>query len=146
MPPPFGLNTKILEHIEPKKITKISGEGAQPPPRTPSSVGMGRGHPRPTLHPIGASGASNLASLALVPPSQNPKYATGDDLGKFITLSVHPCLQHDPVRQRVTTADTSSCFKSGLGGIRKTLIRFFIESSTDCLLKAECFKYSGEEV
>jgi len=41
---------------------KISGEGAQPPPQTPSSVG--RGHPLPTLHPIGAS---NLASLALAP-------------------------------------------------------------------------------
>jgi len=37
---------------------------------------VGRGHPLPTLHPIGASGASNLASLALAPPSQNPKYAT----------------------------------------------------------------------
>ena len=73
--PPFGLNTHFFEHIEPKKIFKISGEGAQPPPQTCSSVG--RGHLLPTLHPIGASGASNLASLALPPPpSQNPKYAT----------------------------------------------------------------------
>jgi len=37
---------------------------------------VGRGHPLPTLYPIGASGASNFASLALPPPSQNPKYAT----------------------------------------------------------------------
>jgi len=44
---------------------KISGEGAQPPSHTPSS--MGRGHPLPTLYPIGASGASNFASLALPP-------------------------------------------------------------------------------
>jgi len=60
IPPPFGLNTKIVwTHWTPKKI---SGEGAQPPPQTRSSVG--RGHPLPTLYPIGAS---NLASLALPP-------------------------------------------------------------------------------
>jgi len=40
----------------------MSGEGAE----TPSSVG--RGHPLPTLHPIGATDASNLVSLALPPP------------------------------------------------------------------------------
>ena len=64
-PPPFGLNTKFFEHIEPKKFFLISGEGVQLPPQTPSSVGRGR--PLHTLHPIGASGASNLASLALAP-------------------------------------------------------------------------------
>jgi len=57
------ITQKFFEHIEPKYFLKISGEGAQPPPQTRSS--MGRGHPLPTLYPIGAS---NLASLALAPP------------------------------------------------------------------------------
>ena len=55
----------FLNTLNEKNFKKNSGEGAQPLPETPSSVG--RGHPLPTLHPIGASGASNLASLALPP-------------------------------------------------------------------------------
>ena len=66
MPPPLWPEHKnFLNTLNQKKFLKISGEGAQPPPQTPSSVG--RGHPLPILHPIGASGASNLASLALPP-------------------------------------------------------------------------------
>ena len=63
--PPLGLNTKIFwTHWTKKILFKFLGR-AVPPPQTPSSVG--RGHALPAVHPIGASGASNLTSLALAP-------------------------------------------------------------------------------
>ena len=49
-------------------IQKFSGEGAQPPPQTPPR--RGGGHPLPAPYPLGALGASLLAPLALVPPTQ----------------------------------------------------------------------------
>ena len=64
MPPPLWPEHKnFLNTLNQKNFfLNFWGGGCQ----TPSSVG--RGHPLPTLHPIGASGASNLASLALPPP------------------------------------------------------------------------------
>ena len=65
MPPPlWPEHENFLNTLNQKKFFNFWG-GAQLPPQTPSSVG--RGHPLPTLHSIGASGASNLASLALPP-------------------------------------------------------------------------------
>ena len=43
-----------------------SGEGAQPPSQTTRPVESE--HPLPTLHPLGAYGASNLAPTALDTP------------------------------------------------------------------------------
>ena len=46
--------------ISTHQIQFFSGEGAQPPPQNPPPVG--RGHPLPTLHPLGAFGASSSAA------------------------------------------------------------------------------------
>ena len=46
-----------------RKLKKNSGEGAVPPPQTPAL--LGRGHPLPKFHPLGACGASTLAPSAL---------------------------------------------------------------------------------
>jgi len=90
--PHWPEHKNFLNTLNQKKFSLISGERAQPPPQTPSSVG--RGHPLPTLHPIGAS---NLTSLALAPPSQNPKYATACvclslclDLSVYVTSGQFP--------------------------------------------------------
>jgi len=73
--PPLAWTQNFFEHIEPKKLKKIfSGGGTAP---SPDPFFSGEGTPHPHTPPHCASGASNLASLALAPPSQNPKYATG---------------------------------------------------------------------
>jgi len=79
MPPLWPEHKKFLNTLN-QNFFLISGEGAQPSPQTPSSVG--RGHPLPTLHPIGAS------RLWLWSPSQNPKYATELDHMQTICTSL----------------------------------------------------------
>jgi len=81
-PPPLAWTQKFFEPTEPKNFLKISGEGPQPPPQTLSSVGRGHPHTPPhwRLEP-------RIFGSAL-PPSQNPKYATGPDLQNILRFII----------------------------------------------------------
>ena len=64
-PPLWPEHKNFLNTLNPKKnFLNFWGGGTVP---FPDPFFSGEGHRLPTLHPIGAFGASNLASLALAP-------------------------------------------------------------------------------
>jgi len=107
-PPLWPEHKNFLNTLNQKIFLKFLGRGHSPLPRP--LLQWGGDTPLPTLYPIGASGASNLASLALLPPSQNPKYATAQT-SNFPSATVSSCRESNSHRRsgRNTDKTVLSC-------------------------------------